>query len=117
MIAGPDLRTVIFGLVNSLFMTTGIFFQKLNGVRGGHPILSWYILAAAIAYAPTMLFGNFALQAGGKISLFLAATATFYVWSTLLGGIVFGEPLNATVAAGILVIFAGIALVIRGAGA
>ncbi len=108
-------QAVLLGLVNAFLITAGIFFQKLNGVKGGSAVISGWLALSLLCFAPTFWVGNVAIGRG-RVAPFLATSALFYVFTTTIAKVVFGEPVGPRVAAGLGLIVVGIALVVSGAG-
>jgi drug/metabolite transporter (DMT)-like permease len=111
----PDIRSAALGLLNAGLISSAIFCQKMHGVKGGSPlaVLKPWLIAAMVLYLPTFFIGNLAYR-DGKIAPFLAASSTFYIWSTLVGRFFFGEPLGPRVALGLACMVGGIALILSG---
>jgi drug/metabolite transporter (DMT)-like permease len=109
-----ETKVTLLGLCTAALTAAGIFFQKLNGVRGGNPFVSWWLLLAVISFFPTFLIANKVFLMGGKMSLFVPATAMTYVLSMLAGRIYFGESVSAMRWIGCTLIIAGVAVIARG---
>jgi drug/metabolite transporter (DMT)-like permease len=107
-----DTKVILLGLLNAALLTAGCGFQKLNGVKGGDPVFSKWILAAFACLAPTFFIGNLAFAIGGRASLFIAVTAVAYIWIAIMAWWLFGEPLGAQIVGGLVLIVAGVGLVV-----
>jgi drug/metabolite transporter (DMT)-like permease len=109
-----DTRDVLLGFAVAALTAGGNFFQKLNGVRGGNAYVSPWLVAAMICFFPTYVIANKLFLMGGKLSLFVPATATAYVFSVILGRVCFDEPVAWDKWFGCLLILAGVATIVRG---
>jgi uncharacterized membrane protein len=109
-----DGRVVVLGLCSAALTAAGTFFQKLNGVRVGNPFLSGWLLLAATCFFPTFVITNKVFLAGGKMSLFVPATAAAYVFSMLVGRYCFGEDVSYSRWFGCALIVVGVGVVARG---
>src|SRR5271165_792693 len=92
----PDAQVVLLGLLIAALTAVGQFFQKLNGVRIGNPWLSGWLVLATVCFFPTFVIANKVFLMGGKMSLFVPATAATYVFSMLTGRYYFGEDVSYT---------------------
>jgi drug/metabolite transporter (DMT)-like permease len=111
-----DLKIVLLALLNASLLTGGVYFQKLNGVKGGSSVLSPWIALAFLCMAPTFFIGNLAFALGGRIGLFIPVTAVAYVFIGLMGLLIFKEPMSLLQGLGLVLIVAGIALAARPPG-
>lgn len=109
-----DAKVVIFGLLNATLMTVGMCLQKLNGMRGGHPLWSGWLLLSLVCFAPTFPIANKVFLAGGRMSLFIPMGALSYVLAMLAGRFYFGEIVSMTKWAGCALILAGVTVTARG---
>jgi drug/metabolite transporter (DMT)-like permease len=109
-----ETKVALLGLCTAALTALGLFFQKLNGVRGGNVLVSWWLLLAVISFFPTFLIGNKVFLMGGKMSLYVPATAMTYVFSMLLGRLYFGETVSQPRWIGCALIIAGVAVIARG---
>jgi uncharacterized membrane protein len=117
-----DAKVVVMGLVVAALTSAGNVFQKVNGLRGGMPLIAlggiplvsvWLVLSV-VCFFPTFLITNRVFLMGGKISLFVPVTATAYVMSMSVGRFAFGEVVPWSRWAGCGLILAGVAAVVRG---
>jgi drug/metabolite transporter (DMT)-like permease len=108
-----DTKVVALGVFNAVLMAAGTFFQKLNGVREGHIMISPWIVLATLCYMPTFFIGNWVYQMGGRLSVFVPLTALTYVLTLALGRFFFKESVNLTQVAGCVLILGGVALISR----
>jgi len=109
-----EVRVIALGLLNAVLMSAGIFFQKLNSVRGGNIYLSVLLVCAFIAYGPTFWIGNHVYSIGGRVSLFVPMSAAMYVLTMALGRFYFQEPVSGGAWVGAGLVVAGVALIARG---
>jgi drug/metabolite transporter (DMT)-like permease len=109
----PDTRVVLLGFCVAALTSAGNFFQKLNGVRGGNAYVSVWLLLATACFFPTYVIANKVFLMGGKLSLFVPATATAYVFSIIVGRLYFGEPVAWDKWFGCLLILAGVGTIVR----
>jgi drug/metabolite transporter (DMT)-like permease len=109
-----DAKVVLLGLCTAALTAAGTFFQKLNGVRIGNPFLSGWLVLAATCFFPTFIITNKVFLAGGKMSLFVPATAAAYAFSMLVGRFYFGEEVSYNRWFGCALIVAGVGVVARG---
>jgi hypothetical protein len=109
-----DATVVLLGLLSAACTAAGIFFQKLNGVRGGNAFFSGWLLLAVICFFPTFIVANKVFVMGGRMSVFVPVTATMYVLSMLLGRFYFGEAVSWGSWIGCALIVAGVAAIARG---
>jgi drug/metabolite transporter (DMT)-like permease len=109
-----DTKVVLFGLCTAALTAAGTFFQKLNGVRVGNPFLSGWLFLAAICFFPTFIITNKVFLMGGRMSLFVPATAAAYVFSMLVGRYYFGEEVSYNRWFGCALIVVGVGVVARG---
>jgi drug/metabolite transporter (DMT)-like permease len=86
--------TVALALLSASLTSLGIFFQKINGERGGNAFISGWLALSIISFYPTFLIANRVFLLGGRMSLFVPATASAYVASMLLGRFYFGETVS-----------------------
>jgi drug/metabolite transporter (DMT)-like permease len=110
----PDARVVLAGFGVAALTAAGNFFQKLNGVRGGNAFVSVWLVLATVCFFPTFVIANKVFLMGGKLSLFVPATATAYVFSVIVGKVCFDEPVDWDKWLGCLLILAGVAVLVRG---
>jgi len=110
----PDTRVVLLGLCVAALTAAGTFFQKLNGVRVGNPWLSGWLILATICFFPTFVITNKVFLMGGKVSVFVPATAATYAFSMLTGRFYFGEDVSYGRWCGCGLILAGVATIARG---
>jgi uncharacterized membrane protein len=101
-------------LCTAALTSAGIFFQKLNGVRAGHPLLSGWLALAVICFFPTFVIANKVFLMGGRMSLFVPLTAANYIFSMLLSRYYFGEEVSYTRWVGCALILAGVSAIARG---
>ncbi|MDP8999637.1 MAG: hypothetical protein M3O46_05945 [Myxococcota bacterium] len=109
-----DTKVALFGLATAALTAGGLFFQKLNGVRGGNTFVSGWLLLAVILFFPTFLIANKVFLMGGRMSLYVPATAMTYVFSMLIGRLYFGEEVSIARWAGCVLIIAGVIVIARG---
>lgn len=109
-----DANVILLGLSTAALTAAGTFFQKVNGVRVGNAFLSGWLLLAVICFFPTFVITNKVFLAGGKMSLFVPATAAAYVFSMLVGRFYFGEEVSYNRWFGCALIVAGVGIVARG---
>jgi drug/metabolite transporter (DMT)-like permease len=109
----PDTRVVLLGFCVAALTAAGNFFQKLNGVRGGGVVVSVWLVLATACFFPTFVIANKVFLTGGKLSLFVPATATTYVLSVIVGRVCFDEPVAWDKWLGCLLILAGVATIVR----
>jgi multidrug transporter EmrE-like cation transporter len=109
-----DAKVVLLGLATAALTAAGTFFQKLNGVRVGSPLVSGWLVLAAIFFFPTFVITNKVFVMGGRLSLFVPVTATAYVLSMLLGRFYFGETVSWARWFGCVLIVAGVGAIARG---
>jgi len=109
-----DTKVILFGLCTAALTAAGTFFQKLNGVRFGNAFLSGWLLLAAICFFPTFIITNKVFLMGGRMSLFVPATAAAYVFSMLVGRYYFGEEVSYNRWFGCALIVVGVGVVARG---
>ena len=110
----PDTRVVLLGVLIAALTAAGTFFQKLNGVRVGNVWLSGWLVLATICFFPTFVITNKVFLMGGKVSVFVPATAATYVFSMLVGRFYFGEDVSYARWCGCALIMAGVATIARG---
>jgi uncharacterized membrane protein len=108
-----DTKVVLFGLLTATLTATGTFFQKMNGIRAGHPVLSGWLILATMCFFPTFVITNKVFVMGGRMSLFVPLTALTYVMSTMTGRFVFGEALGWDKWLGCALIVLGVAAIAR----
>jgi len=96
------------------WMAAGTFFQKVNGVRAGNPFVSGWLVLATICFLPTFLIANKVFLMGGRLSLFVPATAANYVFSMLIGRFYFGEDVSLVRWLGCGLIMLGVGAIARG---
>jgi uncharacterized membrane protein len=113
-VLASDAEVAIWGLCTAALTAAGIFFQKLNGVRAGHPLLSPWLALAVICFFPTFLIANKIFLLGGRMSLFVPATAANYVFSMLISRYYFGEEVSYTRWFGCALIVAGVTAIAGG---
>ncbi|HZU81611.1 MAG TPA: hypothetical protein VE987_01785 [Polyangiaceae bacterium] len=109
-----DTKVAILGLCTAVLTAAGIFFQKLNGVRAGNPLVSGWLALAVICFFPTFVIGNKVFLMGGRMSLFIPVTAATYVFSMLIGRFYFGEEVSWARWFGCALIVAGVGAIARG---
>ena len=98
----------LLGLLNATLMAAGMFFQKLNGVKGGGTLLSGWLILSLCCFAPTFPIANKVFLMGGKMSLFVPMGAMTYVLSMASGQFYFGEPVSWVQWLGALLILGGV---------
>jgi drug/metabolite transporter (DMT)-like permease len=103
-----DTKVVLLGLTSAALTTAGIFFQKLNGVRMGNAFVSIWLLLAIVCFFPTFVIANKVFLMGGRMSLFVPATAAMYVLTMLIGRFYFGEAVSSARWLGCALIVAGV---------
>jgi drug/metabolite transporter (DMT)-like permease len=104
-------KVVLLGLLNAVLVCAGTSFQKLNGVRGGNPVISGWLALSVLCLVPTFFIGNAAYAMGGRMSLFVTATAALYLLAPLVSRVAFEEPLGWVRIAGCVLIALGITVV------
>jgi drug/metabolite transporter (DMT)-like permease len=109
--AAVQAKVVLLALANAGLMTAGIFFQKLNGARGGNVFVSRWLVLSVICYLPTFFLGNLAFAIGGKMSVFIPVSAVMYVLVIAVGRWAFGEPIALVQVGGCLLVLVGVALI------
>jgi uncharacterized membrane protein len=109
-----DMKVILLALCTATLTAAGTFFQKLNGVSVSNPLLSGWLVLAAICFFPTFVITNKVFLMGGRLSLFVPLTATTYVLSMLAGRFYFGEAVSWSRWFGCLLILAGIGAIARG---
>ncbi len=109
-----NVKVVVLALTVAALTAAGTFFQKINGVRMGHVVLSGWILLATFCFFPTFLITNKVFLMGGKMSVFVPLTAATYVFSMLAGRFYFGETLSWDKWCGCFLIIAGVGAIARG---
>jgi drug/metabolite transporter (DMT)-like permease len=115
-IVGPpsDTKVALLGLCTAALMAAGTFFQKLNGVRGGNVFVSGWLALSVICFLPTFPIANKVFLMGGRMSLFVPATAATYVFSMLVGRFYFGEEVSLNRWLGCALIMLGVGAIARG---
>jgi drug/metabolite transporter (DMT)-like permease len=109
-----DTKVALLGLCTAALTAAGLFFQKLNGTRGGNLFVSGWLVLAIICFFPTFLIANKVFLMGGRMSLFVPATAMTYVFSMLTGRLYFGEEVSFARWVGCALIVAGVGVIARG---
>lgn len=109
-----DAKVVLLGMGSAALTTAGICFQKLNGVRAGNPFLSVWLLLATICFFPTFVMANKVFLMGGRMSLFVPATALTYVFTMVAGHLFFHEAISPGRWFGCALILLGVAAAARG---
>jgi drug/metabolite transporter (DMT)-like permease len=109
-----DTKVALLGLCTAALTAAGIFFQKLNGTRGGNLFVSGWLVLAIVCFFPTFLIANKVFLMGGRMSLFVPATAMTYVFSMVTGRLYFGEEVSVARWAGCALIVAGVGVIARG---
>ncbi len=109
-----DVKVVLLGMSSAALTTAGICFQKLNGVRAGNAFLSGWLLLATLCFFPTFVMANKVFLMGGRMSLFVPATALTYVFTMLAGHFVFHESISAGRWFGCALILTGVVAAARG---
>lgn len=109
-----DTGVVLWGLITAALTSAGIFFQKLNGVRSGNPLVSGWLLLAVICFFPTFVIANKVFLLGGRMSLFVPVTAANYVFSMVISRYCFGEEVSYARWFGCALIIAGVTTIARG---
>jgi uncharacterized membrane protein len=109
-----DAGVALWGLVTAALTSAGIFFQKLNGVRSGHPLFSGWLALAVICFFPTFVIANKVFLMGGRMSLFVPATAATYVFSMVISRYYFGEDVSYARWFGCALILAGVTAIAGG---
>jgi drug/metabolite transporter (DMT)-like permease len=107
-------KVALLGLCTAALTAAGIFFQKINGMRGGSLFVSGWLVLAIICFFPTFLIANKVFLMGGRMSLFVPATAMTYVFSMLAGRLYFGEEVSFARWVGCALIVAGVGVIARG---
>jgi drug/metabolite transporter (DMT)-like permease len=113
-IFSSDARVAAWGVVTAALTSAGIFFQKLNGVRSGNPLVSGWLALAVICFFPTFVIANKVFLMGGRMSLFVPATAANYVFSMMLSRFYFGEDVSSVRWCGCALVIAGVTAIARG---
>ena len=108
------LWTILGGVATAVLMALGLFFQKLNGTRGGNVWITPYLALATLAYFPTFIIGNKVFAIGGRMSLYVPVTAASYLISMVVGRMYFAEPVSPLRWVGGVVIILGVTLVASG---
>jgi drug/metabolite transporter (DMT)-like permease len=103
--------------VAGIFGALGQYYYKRGGARlGTTPLFeNWQIAVGILCFCAVMLLFVFSYKAGGRISAVYPFYATTFLWGALLGKFLDGEPLNATIIAGTLIILLGVTIVGLGA--
>jgi len=109
-----NATVVLLALATATLTAAGIFFQKLNGVREGHPLLSGWLLLAVVCFFPTFVIANKVFLMGGRISVFVPVTATSYILTILVGHFYFHESVSWAKWLGCGLILAGVGAIVRG---
>ena len=109
-----DTKVLLLGLCTAALMAAGTFFQKLNGVRAGNPFVSGWLVLSTVCFLPTFVIANKVFLMGGRMSLFVPATAATYVFSMLVGRFYFGEEVSYVRWGGCALIMVGVAIIARG---
>ncbi len=110
-----DAKVFLLGLTNATLTTAGIFFQKINGTRAGNnAYLSWWLVLATTCFFPTFIITNKVFLMGGRMSLYVPATAATYLLSMLLGRYYFGETVSFARWFGCALIILGVGAIARG---
>jgi uncharacterized membrane protein len=109
-----DATVVLLALLSAACTVAGIFFQNLNGVRGGNAFVSGWLLLAVICFFPTFIIANKVFVMGGRMSIFVPVTASMYVLSMLIGRFYFGETVSWGSWIGCALIVAGVAAIATG---
>jgi drug/metabolite transporter (DMT)-like permease len=104
----------LLALATATLTAAGIFFQKLNGVRSGHPFVSGWLLLAVICFFPTFIITNKVFLLGGRMSVYVPVTASSYVLTMLAGRFYFHEVVSWDKWLGCGLILAGVAAIVRG---
>ena len=108
-----DSKVILLGLATAALTAAGVFFQKVNGIRGGNAIMSPWLALACVCFFPTFYIANRVFLTGGKMSLYVLATAATYVFSIGIGKVCFGEAVSVGRWVGCALIVAGIAVTAR----
>ena len=109
-----DAGVIVWGLITAALTSAGIFFQKLNGVRSGNPLVSGWLALAVICFFPTFVIANKVFLMGGRMSLFVPITAANYVFSMVISRYYFGEEVSYVRWFGCALIIAGVTTIARG---
>jgi drug/metabolite transporter (DMT)-like permease len=109
-----DTAVALLALCTAVLTAAGIFFQKLNGMREGGALVSWWLALSVACFFPTFVIANKVFLMGGKMSLFVPLTATTYVLSMLVGRFYFGESVSVVRWIGCGLILVGIGAIARG---
>lgn len=110
-----EVKVVVLALCVAVLTSAGNSLQKLNGLReGGNPVVSVWLVLSTACFFPAFVITNKAFLMGGRMSLFVPATATTYVLSMLVGRFLFGEAVSLGGWLGCLLIVAGVAAIARG---
>lgn len=113
MEVSTHVKVVLLSVLNAALVAGGGAFQRLNAERGGHPIWSWWMLAACVCLAPSFLVVSWAYSIGGKMSLFVPVTAIGYVFSLLLAKLAFKEEVGWLEWLGCGIVIVGVAITAR----
>src|SRR5579883_1697194 len=89
-----DSKVLLLGLLTAALTAAGVFFQKVNGLRGGNAFMSPWLALACACFFPTFYIANRVFLMGGKMSLYVLATAATYVFSIGIGRLYFGESVS-----------------------
>ncbi len=109
-----DTKVVLLGLATALLTAGGLFFQKLNGVRGGNLYVSVWLVLALACLVPNFFVANKVFLMGGRMSLYVPVTAASYLLSMLAGRLCFGEAISTTRWLGGVLVMVGVAAIARG---
>jgi drug/metabolite transporter (DMT)-like permease len=109
-----DVKVILMALLTATLTAAGLFFQKLNGVRGGNPFVSGWLALAVLCFFPTFLLASKAFSMGGRMSLFVPVTAATYILTMLAGRLYFHEEVSWVPWAGCALIVAGVGAIARG---
>lgn len=109
-----DTKVIVLGLCTAALTAAGTFFQKLNGVRAGSPIVSVWLVLATICFFPTFVITNKVFLMGGRMSLFVPMTAASYFLSMLVARFYFQEEVSYNRWAGCALIVVGVSAIARG---
>ncbi len=108
-----NTKVALLGMGSAALTTLGIFFQKLNGVRAGNAYFSGWLFLATVCFFPTFVIANKVFLMGGRMSLFVPATALTYVFTMFVGSFYFGESIPSGRWIGCALIVAGVIAVVR----
>jgi uncharacterized membrane protein len=109
-----DAKVILLALLTATLTAGGTFFQKLNGVRAGNAIISFWLVLATICFFPTFVITNKVFLMGGRMSLFVPITAATYFFSMLASRFYFQEDVSVARWFGCGLIVAGVTIIAHG---